>query len=342
MKNDDTNSNSKPENYYFLVIIGLIYLISGCQIQSVDQITYTENTRNHPLVNKIWSVSEQQTISTDILNKKISLFDVILLGETHDNSKHHQLQAQIIDQLVQQQQKPAIAFEMLDQNQQQTISQFQEKSAVKTDEFAKIVAWEKTGWPEWRYYRPVFDSAIHNKLTIIAANLNSKQVRKVIKQGTKVLNTQYQAMHKKYQYDVELKRELEQEIQAAHCDMLPEKMLSPMLAGQQTRDIAMTLAIQKQLSSPDNEGLVLIAGAGHTRTDYGIPYYLQKEMPDKKIISIAFIEVSADKFKPAEYAENWNTRSKKFPFDYVWFTSRAEREDQCEKMRAYMKKNARK
>jgi len=149
-------------------------------------------------------------------------------------------------------------------------------------------------------------------------------------------------MFSQHQYDEPLKNHLQQEIQSAHCDMLPEKMLGPMLTGQQTRDIAMTLAIQKQLTSSAAEGLVLIAGSGHTRTDYGIPDYLHKEMPEIKIISIAFIEVSEDQFQPANYAEDWNTMDGKLPFDYVWFTSRAEREDQCEKMKRYMQKNTRK
>ena len=58
---------------------------------------------------------------------------------------------------------------------------------------------------------------------------------------------EYQDLLTKYQYDKTLEKELEQEVQSAHCDMLPEKMLSPMLLGQQTRDLAMTQAIQSTL-----------------------------------------------------------------------------------------------
>lgn len=338
MQTNTLNSKNKTIFALFVLII-TIYTLPGCH-------TITQKQTHHPLMGKIWSVSQQSYLSENSLIADIKNVDVMLLGETHDNAGHHQLQAQIIDKLVHQQQTPAIAFEMLDQNQQEIIDQFQASGSNRqentTDKFADTINWEKTGWPEWPYYRPVFHSAIENNLTIIAANLNSTQVRKVIKQGTEVLSPDYQLMLKKYQYDNGLKKELEQDIQSAHCDMLPEKMLAPMLLGQQTRDIAMTLAIKKQLQSPAAEGVILIAGAGHTRTDYGIPYYLQQEMPDTKIISIAFMEVGANKLTPADYAEDWNSKNNKLPFDYVWFTTRAEREDQCEKMRKHMKKGVRK
>lgn len=323
-----------PPSYLLIALIFLNILLTGCQSQP-----HKENS--HTLINKIWSVSKQEYISTKELDKQLSHYDAILLGETHDNPQHHMLQARIIDVLVQQKQKPDIAIEMLNQNQQEAITTFQSQKNPITDEFAKVVNWKKTGWPEWSLYRPVFKSAIENNLNIIAANLNSKQIRQVIKQGAKVLSPEYQKLLAKYQYDKQQKTELEKEILSAHCDMLPEKMLSPMLLGQQTRDIAMTLAIQKPLNLSNNK-VVLIAGSGHTRTDYGIPYYLKSERLNTKIISIAFFEVSEDKHKARDYAEDWNTKTKKLPFDYIWFTPRAEREDQCEKMRAYMKKNAQK
>lgn len=336
------NKVNNPKNTILLAIslIFLTVILSGCQLYP-----QYENNQKHFLINKVWSVSEQKYITTDELDNQLINYDVILLGETHDNAEHHQLQARFINVLVQQKQRPGIAFEMLNQNQQNIITKFQALENPETDEFAKVIDWEKSGWPEWSLYRPIFQSTIKNNLTIIAANLNAKQIRKVIKQGTKVLTPEYQALLKKYQYDKALKKELEQEILAAHCDMLPEKILSPMLSGQQTRDLAITLAIQKGLNSSSSlsrQKIVVIAGTGHTRTDYGIPYYLKNERPNTKIINIAFMEVSKDKLKPQDYAEDWNTKSRKLPFDYIWFTTRTEREDQCEKMRDYMKNKARK
>ncbi len=334
--------------YFFLrwfYMLFLIVFVSGCAGNN------SSVQHKHPLLNKIWSVSQQQFISQQALQQELLAHNLILLGETHDNKQHHRLQADIVKLQVEQQKSPAVAFEMLNQELQSTITQFQQQyyqthqgSNNITDDFASIVHWEQSGWPDYSYYRPIFKQALENKLPIIAANLDIKLVRKVIKQGPEVLPEKYQNLLKKYPYPAVVQQELELNIQDSHCDMLPEKMLAPMLSGQQVRDIAMMDAIKKALQK--NPRLILIAGSGHTRTDYGIPWYLNQELhqqqPELKILSLAFVEVSEDKQKPSDYAQAWglpmSTYLRHMPFDYVWFTSRAEREDQCEKMKAFMKK----
>ncbi len=338
--------------YPLISIAALFLTLNACQTFTPD-FSPDYETQSHILIDKIWSVSEQKFISQEALEQQTLTKQLILLGETHDNARHHQLQAQFIDYLTENNHTPTVAFEMLNQNQQSIIDTFtaeyypvkpgysQSQSADKnTDLFAKKINWEKSGWPEWSYYRPVFFAAINNHLAIIAANLELKQIRKVIKEGSQALDQKYQDLLKKYQYDKQLQKELEQEVQSAHCDMLPEKMLSPMLLGQQTRDLAMMKAVQLSLTT--NTQTVLIAGSGHTRTDYGIPFYLQQENPEFSIISIAFVEVSKDRVKADDYAKAWSETASRLPFDYVWFTPKAAREDQCEKMKIYMKKRAQK
>ncbi|MCU7819696.1 MAG: ChaN family lipoprotein [gamma proteobacterium symbiont of Lucinoma myriamae] len=336
--------------YTLVLILALLLSLNACQTFSPPY-----EIQTHRLINKVWSVSEQQFISKETLQQKTLTPQVILLGETHDNARHHQLQAQFIHYLTENKHTPAVAFEMLNQNQQSIIDTFEAnhystgdntQSAEKsTNLFAEKMNWQESGWPEWPYYRPVFYQTIDNKLSIIAANLDLKQVRKVIKEGSQTLSQEYQDLLKKYQYDEALKKELEQEVQSAHCDMLPEKMLSPMLLGQQTRDLAMTQAIQSALlknNTATKAQVVLIAGSGHTRTDYGIPFYLHQENPELRLISIAFVEVSEDEFKPDDYAKAWSKTATQLPFDYVWFTARSEREDQCEKMKLHMQKKNKK
>ena len=58
---------------------------------------------------------------------------------------------------------------------------------------------------------------------------------------------------------------------------------------------------------------MLIAGNGHVRKDRGVPWYLARMRPDARIVSVGLIEVAAGRRRPAE-----------LPFDYVWFTPRAE------------------
>ncbi len=332
----------------------LILSLNACQSLPVSTFSPEYEITQHVLIDKIWSVSAQKFISNKDLNRQLVKSKIVLLGETHDNARHHQLQAQVITELANNH-SPVVAFEMLNQNRQDTIDKFQSQyyspssnstqltSSKKVELFSQQINWEKSGWPKWDYYRPVFYSSIDKELPIIAANLNIKTIRNVIKQGSKILEPHYQDLLNKYQYEPSVKEELKKEILSAHCDMLPEKMLSPMLLGQQVRDIAMAQIIIYSItdqSTKEKSQLVLIAGSGHTRTDYGIPYYLSREIPRAETTSLAFIEVEADEFNPESYVKGWSDTAEKLPFDYVWFTKKAAREDQCEKMKAHMKKKS--
>ena len=324
-------NNSSRLIFILLIIFGL----PSCKTFSPQY-----QIKEHPLIDRIWSVNEQKFVTVDVLKARILEADALLLGETHDNARHHQLQGLFIEYLIDNGRSPAVAYEMLNKNQQEVINQFQ-KTDNNTDKFAQAIDWENSGWPEWAYYRPAFSPTIENNLPIIAANLELKFIRKVIKEGAEALDLQMQAQLKKYQYDQSTKQALEQDILSAHCDMLPETMLSPMLLGQQVRDLSFTQVILEELTKPDNHGIVLIAGSGHTRKDYGVPYYLRQEAADKKVVSIAFIEVQEDEFKVHDYAQSWSLpgqTEQELPFDYVWFTPLAKREDPCEQMKAHMKK----
>jgi uncharacterized iron-regulated protein len=67
---------------------------------------------------------------------------------------------------------------------------------------------------------------------------------------------------------------------------------------------------------------VLITGSGHARRDRGVPLYL----PGVDIVTIGFVEVDADRKSPRDYLAGLFSPAS---FDYLWFTSRAEREDPC-------------
>jgi uncharacterized iron-regulated protein len=79
------------------------------------------------------------------------------------------------------------------------------------------------------------------------------------------------------------------------------------------------------------DGAVLIAGVGHVRTDYGVPSALRVLGPDARVVSVAFLEVADGWVAPADYAERFG--ASRLPFDYVWFTARADNVDHCARLR---------
>jgi uncharacterized iron-regulated protein len=331
--------------FRFLLLLIMTFYFTGCKTTSESDFPPDYVITVHPLINQIWSVKEQRFISEQALRSSLSGYDYILLGESHDNHRHHQLQGSFIKSMIDAGEKPAVAFEMLDKTQNNAITEFQNQPNQNLDAFARAVDWQKSGWPDWPWYRPVFKPVIEQRLPIFAANLDTKTVRSLVKEGSSILDKQTRTQLEQLQFGSEVQEKLEQEINSAHCELLPENLLSPMLMAQQVRDITMMqtlLAARLQYQQP----VILIAGTGHTRNDYGVPWYLRQLAPDTSSISIAFVEVRAGQVQPGDYARHWNFGStstailNSLPFDYVWFTETIKREDPCEQFKAHMKKKA--
>ena len=76
------------------------------------------------------------------------------------------------------------------------------------------------------------------------------------------------------------------------------------------------------------DGAVLIAGDGHVRRDLAVPLYLSARAPGASVVSVALTEVQpgADDVNAYETAAAGSSDP---AFDYLWFSTRAEREDPC-------------
>jgi len=120
---------------------------------------------------------------------------------------------------------------------------------------------------------------------------------------------------------------LEDEIRAVHCGALPDALVPGMVVAQRARDAHMA----ERLVAGQRDGAVLIAGAGHVRTDQGVPRALAVLAPDAGVASVAFLEVVDGWTAPADYAARFGAA--RLPFDYVWFTARADNADHCARLR---------
>jgi len=119
------------------------------------------------------------------------------------------------------------------------------------------------------------------------------------------------------------------DIRDAHCGYAPGEIVKPMVDVQRARDAQMAESL---LAAADPDGAILVAGAGHVRNDYGIPVYLKAKAPEKRLTSIAFVEVDKQKTEPQSYALAYPDG--RLPFDYVWFTPRVDDVDPCEKFKS--------
>jgi uncharacterized iron-regulated protein len=287
----------------------------------VDEGWLTKLDRDHALVGKIWDVEAAAFVDAGVLVEKLARARFVLLGERHDNPDHHRLQARIVEKLVQAGRRPAVVLEMLDVSQQSLVDQYRARPDASAAGFGAALAWERTSWPPFAEYQPIFVVAFAHKLPIFAGNLPNADAKALVKQGLGALSAERVAqLGLAAPFPAPLETALLDELRASHCGQLPETLLAPMALAQHARDAQMAKVLATAAVS---DSAVLIAGGGHARLDRGVPYYLASLMPGATVANVVFREVRHGDAQPQQYA------AEEGPFDFVWFTPRGSDEDPC-------------
>ncbi|MBC7950725.1 MAG: ChaN family lipoprotein [Rhodospirillaceae bacterium] len=315
-------------------IVTLLALLAPPSLAAEPPPAFTTTmAASNPLVGKVWLPASGEFMAVDELVRRAQAADAVLLGETHDNPDHHALQAWMLRRVLDSGKRPLVAFEMFDASQQERLDKHLTENPLDAAGLGEAVAWEKSGWPAWSNYRPIAEAALLGGGTLATANLAKADLRKIAKGDVPPTLSQLGL-------DVPLapavQQAMEQEIVAGHCGMLPASLVPGMVQVQRARDAIMARALADGLAAQGSA--VLIAGAGHTRLDRGVPVQLAAMAPAKHSFAMAFLEVRDDENDPATYGQLFD--SSIVPFDAIWFTPRAEREDQCEGLRKHLEKKA--
>ncbi|MCW5749934.1 MAG: ChaN family lipoprotein [Alphaproteobacteria bacterium] len=296
-------------------------LLAACAAGKNEIAWHHTLEREHVLAGRIWSTAEARLIAADDLYRALASADFVLLGERHDNQDHHLLQAATLRALAAQGRRPAVAFEMIDQEQADALASFLAAAPKDMSGLGAAIGWERTGWPDWSFYRPIAETAHAAGLTMRAANLPRARIREAVRGGAaSVPEPMRTRLALGQALPAEVQATMEREIADAHCGMLPASLLPGMAFAQRLRDAVMA---DSMLAAP-GDGAVLIAGNGHVRRDRGVPVHLVARAPARSVATLAFIEVDAARVRPEDY---------QLPFDFVWFTPRVDDLDPCERMR---------
>jgi uncharacterized iron-regulated protein len=285
--------------------------------------------QDHALTGRIWDVAAAQFVTVDALIPRLAAAQFILLGERHDHPGHHVSQASIVRGLTAIGRRPAVAFEMLAADQAAALAAHLRDSPRDAAGLGEAVAWSRSGWPPWPLYQPIAEAALAAGMSIVAANLPTTAARAVARGDLSVLEPSLVRTHGLDRPAAPtMQAAMEAEMRESHCGHLPEAVLPGMVTAQRARDAAMA----ERLLAAGRDGAVLIAGAGHVRTDRGVPIYLAARAPGAMIASLAFVEVGDGRTAPGDYAERFGAT--RLPFDYVWFTARADEVDPCARVQA--------
>jgi uncharacterized iron-regulated protein len=316
-------------NWLYLTWFVLTAVLSACSATSWQ----SNYGRNHPLTGRIWEVASGKFIDRHNLMMRLARAEFVLLGEKHDNPDHHRLQAEVLRGLIAAGRRPAVGFEMFSLDDAGAIANHLARAPRDAAGLGPALNWQKSGWPDWAMYQPIAEAALAAKLAIFATNLPLATARKMSRDGL--------ALEPSVRRDLGLDRPLSDvmfatmaaDIRNSHCGYGSAESVQTMVQVQRARDAQMA---QSLIAAATADGAVLVAGAGHVRSDYGIPIYLTAKAPGQQVVSIAFVEVDQLEPEPDKYL--LANPAGRAPFDYLWFTPRVDDEDGCEKFKAQFEK----
>ncbi len=280
---------------------------------------------------KVWDVRAKRFVDERAVAAVAAGAELVLLGETHDNADHHAVQARLVRAMVAAGRKPAVAFEMLDTDQQSKVDAAIAADPRSPDAVARAIHWSEGGWPDFAIYRPLFSVVAEAGLPIVAANLSRAQARSVVRGGASTLAPAVRAvLDRAGALPADAQKDMREEMKSSHCGELPDSLLDPMVTMQRVRDAQLA---ERLLAAPPSAGAVLIAGTGHVRTDRGVPSYLAREAPRRTVLAVGMLEVVPEATSPEAYAAQFGVET--LPLDFVVFTPAAAREDPCEELRQH-------
>jgi uncharacterized iron-regulated protein len=275
--------------------------------------------QDHQLVGKIWDSYKNTWLTNTQFNNELLHYDYILLGETHNNPDHHQLQAEVINALVKAGTQPTVVMEMLSQKAWQN----QPHIWRKASELQELAGMLNTGWP-WELYTPILQSVVQNQLELYAGNIGSDELHQwANKQG----HIKKNHLVKEFLFTDESFNTLTKDIIDSHCGHGDGEFVNFMASAQMQRDRIMAVSlIGKKIP------VVLIAGAGHIRNDYAVPMRLRKQFKQTSYLSIAFISVQEEVIDPTAYLQDVPDL-----YDILYFTPSHTNQDPCEEFSKQLK-----
>lgn len=257
---------------------------------------------------RIVETATQRALTRDALLAALRGQELVLLGEVHDNPRHHVLRGALIADLGA---SVAVLAEQLPRGRHVAFGADLRTSLVDAGFDAK-------GW-QWPLHEPLFAAVARSGATLAGSNLPIELVRRIAREGHAALPPELAAEIDAAPLGGPARAALDQDLVEGHCGRLAGPRLDAMRWAQRARDASFLLAIDAARAAQRAAGrdgpVVLVAGNGHVRSDYGVGQLLAQLRPALRWRSVAFVESGAS----VDAADGF----------FAWITAAAERDDPC-------------
>lgn len=208
----------------------------------------------------------------------------VYLGENHATTAHQQMEADVIQALLDDGRQVIVGLEMYTRPKQDWLDQWSQDKLSEADFIAKS-DWKGQWGFDYSFYRPVFEVARKSKVPMVALNVPRDWVRVVGREGYGALSTE-----QKLQLPANLGEPAPEHKQVFNALMGGHPMAGPrgdnMYSAQVLWDQGMADTAVKYLErvpTSDKTVFVVIAGSGHVMYGQGINGRVERRKAGKGI-----------------------------------------------------------
>ncbi len=325
------------------VILAAMLLLVACVSNTVVP------TSSDPLIDQVVRSSDGRTLSQDNLLRLMADAQVIYLGERHDNERHHQLQLEIVRELLERGRQPALAFEFFSVEQSGYLLQYTHKSdpakshyrqPLQEDGLRQLLGWKQRSDSEWERYAPLLRLAQQQAMPVYGIDLPKAVRSRMVQHGVSGLTAVERGLLYPTGFENQAYQALmQQQLAASHCGLASEDYLARLYETWVARNDAMAVAIHNIVSEHPAQPVVVLMGAGHARHNMGVYERVEHLQPDIKQINLGLREVMQSATGLEDYIQGVESGGVSFKPDheYLWFTPSVDSPDPCEQYHEQLK-----
>lgn len=231
---------------------------------------------------------KSKTVTPEKVIADLANYDVVLIGEHHNNSINHWLEKKITEALFEKKNGQIIlGAEMFERDNQQALDSYLAGKIEGKNLKDSVRLWNNYETD----YKPLLDFAKDKKLKFIATNVPRKYASQTSKQGIKTLN-ELPEQEKKFIAQLPIEVTLEtpgyKEMKSLMGDHVDELKLMNFISAQAIKDATMAESIINNWQA--GKTFIHYNGDYHSKQYGGIYWYLKKKKPNLKIAVISVFE----------------------------------------------------
>lgn len=230
----------------FLAVLTTVVLLAGDTPARAD--------------NLIFKVSNLNKLSLKDLVEDLRSARVIVIGEQHDNRRHHEVQLKIIEALHESGRKFAVGLEMFREDSQADLDKWL-AGKMTEEEFFKAYSsnWDMKYWP---LYRDIFLYAREHEIPLLGLNIPRKIVNQVAREGFGSLSEEdrREIGFLSCNVDARYQETLARVLGSGHFS---EIMFNNFCEAQVVWDTAMALNVMDYAGRNEDASVVVLAGNFH-------------------------------------------------------------------------------